>query len=115
MELTEITAEASATLSYLLRAQEMVAANVANVNQAGYIAKSVDFQMFLESLSTSGSLSSETVSSALEGAVVKTQEGSVSLDEQIAQSEHISMRYGDLLEVLGRHLSLYSIATNKGR
>jgi flagellar basal-body rod protein FlgB len=115
MEITGITAEVSATLSYLVRAQEMVATNIANVNQPGYVPQDVDFQAFVASLRTSGSISSEAVSTALDHAATSAKKSNTGLVDEVAQTELIAMRYGELLEVLGRHLSLYGIAANKGR
>jgi hypothetical protein len=69
----------------------------------------------MASLHTSGGISSKAVSTALEHAATSAKKSNTDLVDQVAQTELIAMRYGELLEVLGRHLSLYSIAANKGR
>lgn len=114
MEIENITAQVSASLTYYLEAQKLHAANIANINNSDYTPLEIDFDKFMSTLDSQVGLSSDFIDTAVESAT-SVKSDSVSLDDQIAQSEIVSMKYGELLEVLGRNMSLYSIAMNKGR
>ncbi len=110
MEINELSLKVSATLSYYSHAQKVIALNVANVNQDGYLAKDADFSVFLDNLS-----STNDVKESLENSIQISADSKVNLDDQIAKSEHVAMKYTELSEVYNRYLSLYNIATNKAR
>ncbi len=114
MQIDDLSMRASATLSYLVEAQELHALNIANINNDGYIAQSINFDRFMNLISTGKQNDRQNVASAIYNATTPNI-ANVSLDDQIAKSEQIATRYDSLLEVLGRHMSLYSIAANRGR
>lgn len=106
-------------LGFHSRRQELIAANLANIDTPGYRAKDLVFHEEFEAQIRDGSLH-QTMRHADE-LVRKDDEApdqdgnSVSLEHQMARTVANQLRYSTLNEVLNRKIGLLKYAANDGR
>lgn len=88
------------------------AENVANANSPGFRALRVSFEEALRTAAADGPAALARVVPQMERTAA---EGGVRLDQELATASETAMRYGALLDLLGRQMQISRIAITGGQ
>lgn len=98
--------------------QKYTAQNIANANTPGYRSVFVNFEDSLRAASFAGKISEiKTLTPKVYYESAEQAKRGVRLDLELATASQTAMRYGALIEILGRNMALNRavIAANGGR
>lgn len=86
--------------------QTYIAQNIANASTEGYLPVSVDFEGDLRAAAASGASAIDAVEPQMSIAPSGAESSEMRLDLELAKASQTAMRYGALINLLGRQMSL---------
>jgi flagellar basal-body rod protein FlgB len=95
--------------------QKVTAENIANAGTPGYRPLTVSFETRLSEAARGGADAIRAVTPQVEFAPHSALSGDLRLDLEIATAAQTSMRYGALIDLLGRQMALHRAVVSGGR
>lgn len=95
--------------------QKVTAENIANAGTPGYRPLTVSFEASLRQAATAGTDAIRNVVPQIQLAPQSAVSGELRLDLEIATAAQTGMRYGALIDLLGRQMALHRAVVSGGR
>ena len=105
----------SKALSGLSTRYEFTSHNIANANTENYSPVSVSFESALKAAYPNGVDSINAVSPSIASTTMGEDGGELRLDLELATASQTAMRFGALVNVLGRQMSMTRVVVTGGR